>query len=558
MYGQSNARDILLLAAEDAFEFERWRDAGPVTADIDPEVKAAEIAEFEALGIPMPAELDSLRRELEHAAKVREAIRHSSLALRRHGRASASALVALAPQQLMPMQAGALPWGVPLMDPRLAAAAMDPRFAARLPAADAHEPRRKRSSRVAAAAEIDASEPIEPLAAEPSRARARVAKPVEAEVVDDDFEDDELDDFDDDDFDDEFDERPRSKARARQRESKRRAEGRRARAARPRDDWDDEQDDDGFDSAVLARPAGADPRTTWVLGGISAAAVIALLWIAFNDKNKNAEADNAAITQQQNSQQLMQQQAAPVQQPPLEAVSGIDPATGLPLGQAPAVVAEPKPAPVSSSGRRSSGVSAVRSPTPAATSGSNAGGVNPFATYKTPDDPGAIAKPAEPTPTQPAAPGSTPPASNGGTPAAGGGTPAAGEGATEAAGTAAAGQPTPPPAPAEEAKPAEQPKPEEPQLTKSKMTPAIRQAVMGKVGDLQACYQDAVVGKPDLAGQVTFTISLDQDGVVKRVEVAKDEVKYGVAKCAAKKIQRWTLPSAGIPIIFDLPFDFKS
>ena len=90
------------------------------------------------------------------------------------------------------------------------------------------------------------------------------------------------------------------------------------------------------------------------------------------------------------------------------------------------------------------------------------------------------------------------------------------------------------------------------------MTPAIRQAVISKVGELQACYQDARVGKPDLAGKVTFTISLDQDGVVTKVQIAQDKIGYGVAKCSAKKIRRWTLPSAGIPIIFDLPFDFNS
>lgn len=90
------------------------------------------------------------------------------------------------------------------------------------------------------------------------------------------------------------------------------------------------------------------------------------------------------------------------------------------------------------------------------------------------------------------------------------------------------------------------------------MTPAIRSAVVSKVGELQACYQDAIVGKPDLAGKVVFTISLDDVGVVSKVQVTKDAVGYGVAKCAAKKIRRWTLPSAGIPIIFDLPFDFKS
>jgi hypothetical protein len=574
MYGHSSARDILLLAAEDAFEFERWRDAGPVTADIDPEVKAAEIAEFEALGIPMPSELDSLRRELEHAPKVREAIRNSSLALRRSGRATASSLVALGPQQLMPTGAGGMPWGWPMgMDPRLAAA-MDPRIAARLAGyagAEAPEPR-GRKSRVAAAAEID--EPEDRDESEPTmRARSRkvggvVSEPVEAELVDDE-DDEELDDEDDEEEDERPHERAHAKARPREperREPKHRPAPKRARAAaRPRDEWEDEDaNDDRFESTIAPRPAPADQKTTWILGGISVAAVITLAVIAFDKKDD----DGAAVAQQQQQQQPLQQQAAPVQPPPpVEAMAGIDPATGLPFGQAP-VAPEPAPAVASSSGRRSSGVSAVRSSsgTTAATGTGAGAGVNPFASYKTPDDPSALGKPAAggATPpagggtTQPAAGGSTPPPSDATTPPAGTGDAAGAAAAGAAGGAAATPPPTEQPKPAEEAKPAEPPKPEEPQLTKSKMTPAIREAVIGKVGDLQACYQDAVVGKPDLAGQVVFTISLDQDGVVKKVEIAKDEVKYGVAKCSAKKIQRWTLPSAGIPIIFDLPFDFKS
>lgn len=578
MQNNGSAREILLLAAEDAFEFERWRDSGPVTADIDPEVKAAEIAEFEALGIPMPSELDSLRRELEHSAKVRDAIRHSSLALRRSGRASASSLVALGPQQLMPMGPGGMPWGWPMgMDPRLAAAAMDPRVAARLAgsSADVHEPRRGRSSRVAAAAEVSARAPVYDDAEslddpEPLRSRSRKLEPVEAEVVDDDFDDfdderdehDELGELDDHRDADEL-ERPRSRPRSRpgeRRDAKRRVEPKRARAARSRDAWDDEDDDDRFESAVAARPAGSDPRVTWVLGGISVATVLALLWFTVNQNKRD---NDAALAQQQQQQQLMQQQTAPAQPAPaqpVQPVSGIDPATGLPFGQAlaPAVEPEPEPAPASSGARRGSGVSGVRNPSSGSGSTTTSGGVNPFAGYKTPDDPGALAaKPAGTTPppsngaaTQPAAGTTAPPVDNGAAAPANGG----------AAGAAVAPTPAPTeePKPAEQAKPVEPPKPEEPQLTKSKMTPAIRQAVIGKVGDLQACYQDAVVGKPDLAGQVLFTISLDQDGVVKKVEIAKDEIKYGVAKCAAKKIDRWTLPSAGIPIIFDLPFDFKS
>ncbi|MCA9686610.1 MAG: AgmX/PglI C-terminal domain-containing protein, partial [Myxococcales bacterium] len=177
-------------------------------------------------------------------------------------------------------------------------------------------------------------------------------------------------------------------------------------------------------------------------------------------------------------------------------------------------------------------------------SGGSGGGVNPFGNYTPPGkDPvnGGQTQPAGGGPTQPAGGGQPAPA------------PAPGEQTPPTDGQAQPAQP-----PAEEPKPAEEAKPPEPELTKSKMTPAIRDAIVGKVGAAQQCYTDALVGKPDLAGRVMFTVSLDQDGVVTKVDIIKDEVKYGVAKCVAKKIRTWTLPSAGIPIIFDLPpFDFK-
>src|SRR5690606_17165129 len=153
--------------------------------------------------------------------------------------------------------------------------------------------------------------------------------------------------------------------------------------------------------------------------------------------------------------------------------------------------------------------------------------INPFASVKA-EEAGVLAS----KPTAPANSGTT------AQPAAGGAPPPPGAGVPAPA-TPDQAATTPPsteePKPVEQPKPAEQPEPEEPQLTKPKMTPASLQAVIGKVGELQTCYQDAVVGKPDPAGQVVFTISLDQDGVVKKVEIAKDEVKYGVAKCSAKK-----------------------
>lgn len=552
------ARDILLLAAEDAFEFERWRESGPVIGDIDPEARAAEIAEFEALAIPMPSELDSLRRELEHAPKVREAIRNSAVALRRNGRATASSLVALGPQQLMhPHAMGAFGWhnsamsamsampsmaGMPgmagMLDPRLAGLlGMDPRMVAQMAAragqestrideAELEPPPRTRRSRERKLADITVVASDGPLAAEVV-GRDRGVR---------DGHDD-PDDLDDDDDDDDLDDEVEVRPSARKREPERRptparGEPRRARPA-PAREWDDDDDEtDSMLAAPIARPAAAD-RNTMILGGIAAGLVIALLWVAFGG-------DRGATPVTPEQPLAQQQQPPPPPAPAPAPAPAIDPNTGLPYGQVPApVAAAPEPATPTSSARSSSRGSGVRgsSGTPASTPTSTpaGGGVNPFADYKTPADPAGIGPAPQPQP-QPA--DATPPV-----PA-----PAPTDGSA----------PAPAPAPTEQPKPVEPPKSDDTLLTKSKMTPAIREVVVSKVGDLQACYQDAIVGKPDLAGKVVFVISIDQDGVVTKVDIGKDDVGYGVAKCSAKKIKRWTLPSAGIPIIFDLPFDFKS
>ena len=195
------AREILLLAAEDAFEFERWREAGPVTAEIDPETSAAEIVEYEALGIPLPRELDVLRRELEFAPAVREAIRSSTSVLRRNGRAEASALVGLGPQGLMPWGAGGMdPRLLMMMDPRLGLdprLAGDPRVAAQDPRQDARG-RSGKSGRAGRAAVI--VEPELELEREPFEPSSVRGVAVEPELVDEPDDDADDQDEDDDDF----------------------------------------------------------------------------------------------------------------------------------------------------------------------------------------------------------------------------------------------------------------------------------------------------------------------------------------------------------------------
>lgn len=543
----------MLLAAEDAFEFERFQEAGPLTADVDAEATAAEIAEFSALGIAMPANLDGLRRELEHAPKVREAIHGAAGALRRSGRADASALVALAPRGLVgpggPGMAGGFPGMDPrmmdprMMDPRM----MDPRFAgARGFAAG------PASAGVAAGVGALRDE-----RERPSRRRERTVGtaavvgsdgPVEAEVVEGYAHDDGHDDDYDDDFEDEVRElRPRERRRPpREARPSRSERARRARAARPRDDeWDEDDDavdDDYDDSMILARPAGTDNKTTWILGAIAGVAVIALLWVLIGEDDKAGEGQQAA-NQQPPAPAGQQQPVQPETPPPAapqEPLPGVDPNA-----------APTEAAPTPSSGGRAPSRSGGGGSRSAGGGSGGSGSVNPFGGYTPPGKdpiPGGESKPADGGESKPAEGGEAKPAEGGEAEPAEGGEAKPAEGGEQAK-----------PAEGSEAKPApaEEPKPEENILPKSKMTPAIRSAITNKVGVLQRCYEDALVGKPDLAGRVVFTITMDQDGVVEKVQIAKDEVKYGVAKCAAKKIRGWTLPPTGLPFRFDLPFDFK-
>ncbi len=534
-----HARDILLLAAEDAFEYERWREAGPLTADVDPEVRAAEIVEFEALGIPLPRELDSLRREMEFSSPVREAIRSAVTVLRRNGQAEAGALVELGPQALI--GAG---WGIDprlidprVMDPRFAdprfadprsanPRASDPRFAARSVEPRVGDPRPQPSRRHDRDDDLDDPDELDDDDDElAERGERRHADPVEPELVDG--------------FDDDLDEPPRPRARERRPPASTRARSNERRAKPRARAWDEDDDaDDSRDSLIAMRPTQSrNQAATWVLGGIAGVLAIALLVIAFDKDDKHLPATG-------DQQALQQPPAPPAQQPqpsppaPLEPLP-TDPALADPAASAvaPAPVTTPTSRGSSPSGSRGSGLTGVRgggAPAPAAKPSS---GLTPFADLNTKLAGGEA-------PSSAPAPASTTPAPAGATPAPAGTTPAP-----------APAEAAPPPAPIEQPKPAE-PLPE-PELTKSKMTPAIRSAITGKVSDLQRCYNEALIAKPDLAGKVVFTISIDQDGVVKRVEVGKDEVGNGVASCAAKQIRTWTLPSAGIPIIFDLPFDFQ-
>jgi hypothetical protein len=396
----------------------------------------------------------------------------------------------------------------------------------------AESPARSRRPRERKLADVTVVASDGPIAAEVvDRRRHDDVRDADDELDDDDKDEDE-DGLDDDD--DELELRPAARKHEPARRPKpARVEPRRARPA-PAREWDDDEETDSMVAAPVAHSNPSD-RNTMIFGGIAAVAVIGLLWVLFD---KNRDATPAAPEQPV----LAQQQQLPPQPAPAPAPPPIDPNTGLPYGQVPApIAAVPEPAAPMGSARtgsgRSSGVRGSSTPTSTPATAPAGGGVNPFADYKTPADPAGMGPAPQP---QPA-------------PAPANGTPAGQPPAPAPDGSAPAPAPAPTPAPAPE--PA---KPEEMTLPVSQMTDAQRSVVVTKVGDLQACYQDAIVGKPDLAGAVKFMIELDADGVVTKVDIAKDEIGYGVAKCAAKKIKRWTLPSGGLPMRFALPFDFKS
>lgn len=79
-------------------------------------------------------------------------------------------------------------------------------------------------------------------------------------------------------------------------------------------------------------------------------------------------------------------------------------------------------------------------------------------------------------------------------------------------------------------------------VSKQAVTATIRQRMPG----LQACYEKALRSNPNLKGKMAYTITINPQGSVTRVEVDEDTVNdAGVKSCTVAKIKAWRFPSEG-------------
>jgi hypothetical protein len=90
------------------------------------------------------------------------------------------------------------------------------------------------------------------------------------------------------------------------------------------------------------------------------------------------------------------------------------------------------------------------------------------------------------------------------------------------------------------------------------MTRQIREAVVNKVGDMQACCRDASVGKPDLAGKVVFDLhDRSRAEVVTRSTSQGRKGRLQGRKVLGQEDQAGRCPRPGITIISTCRSDFK-
>jgi hypothetical protein len=84
---------------------------------------------------------------------------------------------------------------------------------------------------------------------------------------------------------------------------------------------------------------------------------------------------------------------------------------------------------------------------------------------------------------------------------------------------------------------------------------SFKAVIKHRTSALQHCYNTALRTQPDLAGKMTFTISVSVMGSVTKVSIEEDTVgSPSVASCARAKIQGWRFPSEGAEEGADVTF----
>jgi hypothetical protein len=83
----------------------------------------------------------------------------------------------------------------------------------------------------------------------------------------------------------------------------------------------------------------------------------------------------------------------------------------------------------------------------------------------------------------------------------------------------------------------------------------IRQVISRHRPEVRFCYEQALIGHPELEGRVTASFQISQDG---RVTSSSAAGMAGVDTCVAQATRRWTFPSSSSPTIVSYPFVLES
>jgi hypothetical protein len=87
----------------------------------------------------------------------------------------------------------------------------------------------------------------------------------------------------------------------------------------------------------------------------------------------------------------------------------------------------------------------------------------------------------------------------------------------------------------------------------------LREAIRGRMGDVQRCYQQGLAIDRNLAGRVTVAFVLDAQGAVTETAVTEDGLdRPQVAQCIADVARRWTFPAPGGVMRFEYPFHLRA
>lgn len=84
----------------------------------------------------------------------------------------------------------------------------------------------------------------------------------------------------------------------------------------------------------------------------------------------------------------------------------------------------------------------------------------------------------------------------------------------------------------------------------------IRRIVRAHVGELRACYEQALKQDPALSGRMILEVSVDALGKVIDAKITEDQLGHAVGTCMVKAAKKWTFPKGVDAFSFVYPFTF--